>query len=375
MNSGFFRSFVRQIKTKAHMIYWKRRSLLDKTLLQFILYTATILLLATPVFYILTKNFYAEDMLDIIEQVRQGKPLPKLDLEEDIMKGVMLQFGLISAVLGVAFVVVLRFVSGKLWRPFDDTLRKVEAFRLEKGEVPAFPVTTTKEFERLNIAVGRLMENNVRSYKSQKEFTENASHELQTPLAILQGKLELLLQQPDLTEGQAVVIQDMFATLKRMTQLNRSLLLLARIDNRQYRQEERVDLVSEVTDMVPSLRLLAGGITIETDFQVKALSLTCNRILLESMINNLVVNAVRHNRPGGFVRVSLGGNHLAVANSSDEPPLNPALIFRRFYRPTPKTKGNGLGLAIVKAICDYHGWRIMYRHNKDIHRFEVQFKV
>lgn len=330
------------------MAYWKKRSLLDKTLIQFILYTAVILLLATPLFYILTKNFYAEDMLDIIEEVKNGRPLPKLDLEEDIMKGVMIQFGLISAVLGVAFVMVMRTISGKLWQPFDDTLQKVEHFKLETGTVPEFRQTTTREFERLNAAVGKLMFNNLKSYKSQKEFTENASHELQTPLAILQGKLEILLQQPDLTEEQATVIQDMFSTLRRMTQLNRSLLLLARIDNRQYDAGERVDIASELHNLLPSLRLLAGGIDVQPMFEAKAVEVSGNRI-------------------------HLTGNKLVVSNTSDEPALNPDLIFNRFYRPSPKTTGNGLGLAIVKAICDYHRWRITYMYNRGWHSFVVEF--
>lgn len=355
------------------MIYMKERSLLNKTLIGFILSTVVILLLATPLFYILTKNFYAEDMLDVIEEVRKGNPIPKLDLEEDIMKGVMLQFGLISAVLGVAFVVVMRFIACKLWQPFDHTLQQVELFQLEKGNIPTFQKTTTKEFVRLNTAVGRLIENNVESYKTQKEFTENASHELQTPLAILQGKLEILLQSPDLKQEQAEVIQDMLATLKRMTQLNRSLLLLARIDNRQYQSEEQVNIVTEVTDLLPQLQLLAGGISIQTDFNTERLLVNCNRILLDSLINNLVVNAVRHNRPGGFVGIALKEKGMIISNTSDESPLDCHLIFNRFYRPSPKTKGNGLGLAIVKAICEYHNWNITYDCTNNIHRFRIDF--
>lgn len=351
----------------------KRRSLLNKTLIGFILSTVVILLLATPLFYILTKNFYAEDMLDIIEEVRKGNPIPKLDLEEDIIKGVMLQFGLISAVLGVAFVVVMRFTAHKLWQPFEHTLQQVEQFQLEREAVPVFQATTTKELARLNTAVGRLMENNVKSYKTQKEFTENASHELQTPLAVLQGKLEILLQLPDLKQDQAEVTQEMLATLKRMAQLNRSLLLLARIDNRQYQSEEQVDIISEVTELLPYLQLLAGRITIKTDFRIVKLFVTCNRILLGSLINNLVVNAVRHNTPDGFVDITLKEKMLIVSNTSDEPPLDSHLIFNRFYRPSPKTKGNGLGLAIVKAICDYHNWKILYDCQNKIHRFIVEF--
>lgn len=373
MNVFFFRSFVSSLRTKVQMTYKKKRSLLNMTLIRLILYTVVILLLATPLFYLLTKNFYAEDMLDIIGAVRKGNPIPKLDLESDIMQGVMLQFGLVSIILGASFVVVMQFISGKLWRPFDDTLRKVEQFQLEKGVTPDFLPTTVKEFDRLNIALRQLMDNNMKSYKTQKEFTENASHELQTPLAILQGKLEILLQLPELTQEQATVIQEMFTTLKRMTQLNRSLLLLARLDNRQYQAEEQVDIVGEVKELLPSLQQLAGGISIHAEFDTEQLQLKCNRILLESMVNNLVVNAVRHNHPDGSVSIRLEGQTLTVANTSDDPPLDATLIFNRFYRPSPKTKGNGLGLAIVKAICAYHGWHIKYGYSEGFHRFIVQF--
>lgn len=349
------------------------QSLLRKSLTHFILYTAIILLLATPLFYLLTRNFYAEDMLDIIEEVRRGHPIPQLDLEEDIMKGVMLQFGLISAVLGIAFVVVMRSVSGKLWKPFDRTLKQIEDFRLESGKPPRFDATGIKEFNRLNNALRQLVENNLESYNIQKEFTENASHELQTPLAIMQSKLEVLIQLPTLTQEQANVIQDMLSTLKRMTQLNRSLLLLARIDNRQYEATETIDLVEEIKELVPSLRMLTNGISIGTRFDKESYPLHCNRILLDSMMNNLVVNAVRHNREGGQVSIALTGNTLDVSNTSDEPELDAHHIFNRFYRPSPKTKGNGLGLAIVKAICSYHGWAIQYRYAHGVHRFIVDF--
>lgn len=349
------------------------QSLLRKSLTHFILYTAIILLLATPLFYLLTRNFYAEDMLDIIEEVRRGHPIPQLDLEEDIMKGVMLQFGLISAVLGIAFVVVMRSVSGKLWKPFDRTLKQIEDFRLESGKPPRFDTTGIKEFNRLNNALQQLVENNLESYKIQKEFTENASHELQTPLAIMQSKLEVLIQLPTLTQEQADVIQDMLSTLKRMTQLNRSLLLLARIDNRQYEATETIDLVEEIKELVPSLRVLTNGISIGIRFDKESYPLRCNRILLDSMMNNLVVNAVRHNRVGGQVSITLTGNTLDVSNTSDEPELDAHHIFNRFYRPSPKTKGNGLGLAIVKAICNYHGWAIQYRYAHGVHHFIVDF--
>lgn len=177
----------------------KKRSLMYKSLTQFIICVGILLLLATPLFYWLTKSFYAEDMIDIIEAVQQGKPLPALDLEEDILHGIMIQFALIVTVLGIAIVLTMRFISERLWRPFETTLKAIEGFKLENGTCPALENSSTKEFARLNATLERLMTDSLHSYRLQKEFTENASHELQTPLAVFQSKLDLLLQQPDIT--------------------------------------------------------------------------------------------------------------------------------------------------------------------------------
>lgn len=349
------------------------KSLLNKTLSQFIVCTVIILILATPLFYLLTKHYYAEDMRDIIEAVEQNRPIPELDLEEDIMHGIMLQFILISGVLGIAIILMMRFISKRLWEPFDKTLKQIENFNLENGVIPPLADSDIKEFTRLNHALNRLMENSVKSYKTQKEFTENASHELQTPLAIFQSKLDILLQLPDLTKPQAEMIQGLYRISNRLARLNRNLLLLAKIDNKQYNTMTTIDLVATLKELFPFLESLTEGITLHRSFECPDLLIKGNKILLESLINNLLVNAVRHNTPGGDINITVNGNRLVVSNTSEEGALNPQLLFNRFYRPSEKIKGNGLGLAIVKAICDYHHWKIDYSYRNNRHNFIVQF--
>ena len=177
----------------------KRRSLLRKMLTHFVVCIAVLLLLATPVFYFLTRHYYAEDMIDIVEAVGQGHPIPALDLEEDILHGVMIQYGVIVAVLSVAVALTVRFLSRRLWHPFYETLRRAEGFRLEDGTLPDLPPSDVAEFTRLNNTLSTLMANGLASYRTQKEFTENASHELQTPIAVMRSTLDLMLQQPGLT--------------------------------------------------------------------------------------------------------------------------------------------------------------------------------
>ena len=352
----------------------KAKNLLNQTLKQFIACASALLLLATPLFYLLTKYYYAEDMIDIIEAVHQGQPIPSLDLEEDIIQGIMLQFGLIAGVLCVALVVVVRLISRRMWKPFDETLDRIEQFKLEDEKLPTLPDSDIQEFKRLNAALDTLMKNNLASYRSQKEFTENASHELQTPLAIFQSKLDLLLQQPDLTEPQAEIIQSLYQVANRLSRLNRNLLLLAKIENNQYRQSSEIDIIKTFKELAPYLENLAEGITLKYGFQEPQLYVQANPTLLENLINNLIVNAVRHNRQDGQIRITVTKEHFTVSNTSSEPALDQRLIFNRFYKPSGEdSKGNGLGLAIVKSICLYHGWQVGYSYTNSWHNFTVTF--
>ena len=338
-----------------------------KLMTRFIACIAALFVLAIPAFYLLTKNYYAEDMAKLIEAVQAGKGIPMMDLEEDVMKGIMLQYMLITALLFIGTMLVLRLMSKKLWQPFDKTLCIVESFKLESMQVPVLPQSDVKEFERITDVLHKLMKKDVVSYVAQKEFTENASHELQTPLAIFQSKLELLLQQSELTAEQANIIQDLFQMISRLSQLNRSLLLLAKIDNKQFETKERIRIDQFVDRFLPSLESISGQLRINRQYSQKALYINANRILLGSMVNNLFINAVRHNTPGGSITISIDNNSLTISNTSTEPPLSSSLIFHRFYRPAQNKSSNGLGLAIVKAICDYHGWNIEYQYKEGQH--------
>ena len=353
----------------------KQQSLIHKSLSQFAVCVAVLLLLATPAFYWLTKNFYAEDMADLVEAVQRGATIPANDLEEDIIKGIVLQFGLITCVFGVGIVVMLRIISARLWRPFDGMLREIENFRLESGTCVPLPQSDVKEFNRLGAALTKLMSNSLASYHAQKEFTENASHEMQTPLAVYRSKLDLLLQLPQLTSEQAAIIQDLYKINSRMARLNRNLLLLAKIDNNQYAKTDDIEITGFIDAQLPYLAPLATQLQVRKRFAVPSAHVKANRPLFECMTNNLIVNAARHNTPGGEIVISVTGNTLAVTNTSSEPQLDDERIFNRFYRPEPSGNSNGLGLSIVKAICDYHGWQIAYTFSapQHTHTFTVRF--
>ncbi len=349
-------------------------SLLKKNTVQFMLCIVIILTLSTPLFYFLTRYYYAEDLIEVIENAQKGNPLPQTDLEEDIFQGILLQFILILLILGLSVLLTSRFISKRLWRPFDKTLSEIEHFSLEKESLPVLPQTDILEFNRLNTVLTSWMKNSMKKYQAQKEFTENASHELQTPLAVALSKLDLLLQQPDLSAPQVELLRSLYDNLGRLSRLNKDLLLLARIDNRQYNEMENINVTEIIENLISNLSVVAGDKNLIFHSTSNSSILLTNKTLFESLMLNLIINAIRHTKKNGEITISLDNNELTVANASDEPPLDESLLFKRFHFPSSGTNnGNGLGLSIIKAICDYHGWTICYRYLKKEHRFILHF--
>ena len=271
--------------------------------------------------------------------------------------------------------IITRLIHGKLWKPFYQTLSLAEQFNIQQNEIPNFPSTGTQEFNQLNRALRTLIDNNLQAYKIQKEFTENASHEMQTPLAIFRSKLDLLLQLPDLTEEQMEIIQTLHQENSRLVRMNKNLQLLAQMDNLQFPDTQPLNIGDIVAKSVSLLSEPAesANIKVETYLTNRNLSIHANELLLESLVNNLIINAIKHNISNGRIVVTLNGNQLDIINTGIRQPLDNDKLFRRFGRMNPAAKGSGLGLAIVRQICILYGWKIVYDFNDGMHRFTVRF--
>lgn len=223
--------------------------------------------------------------------------------------------------------------------------------------------TPIREFRILNDAALDMARRAESVYKEQKQFTENASHELQTPLAIIRGKLELLSESEDITEKQLEYVGDMFAALNRVVQLNKSLLLLSRINNGQFIDASPVNLSQMISDILEIMDEIYEAKNIKTHFESTGAGVVLiNESLAHVLINNLLKNAMVHTPAGGRVEVELTREWLMVKNSG-ETPLDPELIFRRFYHDRSKTtESTGLGLALVKSIADFYHLPLSYKY-------------
>lgn len=277
--------------------------------------------------------------------------------------------------LMAAFMLATRLIYKRLWNPFFQTLSQIEQFNIKNNEMPQFPQTGIKEFVQLNNALEKLAENNMNAYKIQKEFTENASHEMQTPLAVFQSKLDILIQQPDLTEEHLSIIQSLYDTTSRLSRINKNLLLLAKIDNLQFVETQTINVTEVITESLSFLTKQAAGknICIEMNIIRDSCRIEANRTLIESLVNNLITNAIRHNTANGHIGVAFGDERLTVTNTGINHPLDEKILFRRFGRMNEKTKGSGLGLAIVQQICVLNKWQIHYDFDRGMHRFTVTF--
>ena len=152
---------------------------------------------------------------------------------KDFIISILIVFTLIILILLVGLFIITKRLSIRLWKPFYDTLEQIEKFEIDKSSHPKLAKNSIEEFSRLNQAINKLMEKNIRIYKSQNEFIENAAHELQTPIAIFKGKLETLLQRDDLTEEQFEILDKINDTTTRFNRLNKNLLLLSKIESKQ----------------------------------------------------------------------------------------------------------------------------------------------
>lgn len=281
----------------------------------------------------------------------------------------MLFFGLLL----LGFVFINKKISTRLWQPFYVTLQKLKSFDLDKQHEIRFEKTDIAEFEELNAALAKLIQSNIAVYQQQKEFTENASHELQTPLAIIQSKLDIMRQNQTLGREQAQHIDEASKALARASRINKNLLLLAKIENQQYSQRQKINLDALIVENIDLLSDYAKGKKIQIQSDIKTgVCISANLILVEILVSNLLLNAIKHNVEYGEVIVELSANQLRVGNVGQES-LQLDELFKRFSRATPHVPGTGLGLAIVKEICVQHNWQISYTFEVGMHCFSVCF--
>mgnify|MGYP006194951097 CR=1 FL=1 len=291
--------------------------------------------------------------------------------EDDLMKTLLWKIAGLYVFLIVLLIVLNNIDLKKLWQPFYELLSQLKAYRLGKDNTLPSISSNTTEFNDLQKAVNVLLQNNIQIFEQQKQFIENASHELQTPLAIAANRMELLLEKNSLDPEVAEGLSETFKVVQRMIRLNKSLLLLSKIENKQFTEFSTVSVNQLIQKKLEELQDLGKAKRIDINFVENGqLSLKMEENLADILFSNLLRNAFLHNKKNGEIKIVVSDSGFQICNSGIENRLNETRIFQRFQK-FEYTAGSGLGLAICKAIVDVHEISLSYSYSEDLHCFNI----
>lgn len=293
--------------------------------------------------------------------------------KEDLREAVANWILFLYIVLLVTLLTVCIWVFYRSLRPLYTLLNWLDSYLPGKQHGPVPNDTRIPEFRRLNEAAAQAVTSE-QLFKQQKQFIGNASHELQTPLAVCNNRIEWLLDNTELTEEQMEELFKTKHTLNYIVRLNKSLLFLSRIDNGQFTNSRPVEINSIVKRLLDDYKEIFSHYKAHISLEEQGLlTITMNETLAESLISNLLKNAFIHNKEKGHVRVTIQADSLTIANTGQTEPLDSEHIFERFYQGSKKKESTGLGLAIAEAICRQYGLHISYRYQGEEHIFLLQF--
>ncbi len=317
---------------------------------------------------VLKSYFYYNDQTYLIT-------ISKTTLEEDeLMEGLFSAFGLIISFLVIGFLLVNWLLSKIIWKPFYKTLNDLNSYEIKNHEQRHFETANTLEFNQLNDALNKMTEKIYTDFSQQKEFTENASHEMQTPLAVIKAHLDLLIQSPHLQEEEMNHLQAIENTTKKLASLNKALILLSKIDNNQFKESGSISfrtVIDKVANQC-SDAILSKKISLEV-IADNDVTISMNAALADILISNLLQNAIRHNIEGGEISIHLNQHVLYISNSGMPLTIDPKDLFVRFKKDDSSIDSLGIGLSIIKSILDSYGYSISYQYLNQLHVFELKF--
>lgn len=293
---------------------------------------------------------------------------------EDFLKlVVMIAAGMIAMIL-LASYIINRVILKRLWQPFYHSIQQIGNYDLQKQQVLNLPATNVDEFTLLNSSLNAMASKVEADYHTLKEFTGNAAHEMQTPLAVITANTESLIQDETVLKNHHAAISTIDNAANRLARLNQSLLLLAKIENRRFELNEKVEWKLLITQRLNALDDLIAAQRLQVVVNAIPFTTTFHNHLADILLTNLLGNAIRYNVEGGNITIGLNETALTISNTSLLPTLDSTKIFNRFYRhPETKADGNGLGLSIVQQICNETGYTLNYRYENNWHVFSILF--
>jgi signal transduction histidine kinase len=295
--------------------------------------------------------------------------------EDDLTRQLLYSLFWLYGGLVISIVLLNNFMLRRIWKPFHRLLSQLKKYRLDKPEKIPRVSSKIEEFTLLNNTIQKLIDRNSEIFNSQKRFIEDASHELQTPLAIGISKLETLAETTGLSDEQIAILSSVLNNLERLTRINKSLLLISKIENKQFPETSQVNFNELAKKTLEDFSDLSVFYSLETSIVENN---SCIQLMNESLalilLSNLVKNAIVHNKPGGFVQLFINKDSIEVKNSGSDKPLDEKNIFKRFHTDTRSSSSTGIGLALVKTIAQLYHFKVTY-HFSGHHHLTVNFSA
>lgn len=259
----------------------------------------------------------------------------------------------------------------KLWSPFFKNLEQMKNFSISSKKPIELIESDVLEFSDLKKQIENLTSKVSRDYENLKQFTENVSHELQTPLSIIQAKIDTIINDFSINEKQYERITSIQKDIQRLKHLNKRITILTKIDNHQYLNNENINFENLIKNKLDNFKDM--GVNNIMFILNKKLIVSMDSFLAEILINNLISNAIKHNSDDGKILIVVNDNSLIISNSGKSAINHQEKIFYRFYKENNSQQSTGLGLALVKKICDYYNFELNYNYKENQHFFSVNF--
>ncbi|TDG36156.1 HAMP domain-containing histidine kinase [Pedobacter changchengzhani] len=327
--------------------------------------------------YFNSKESEEEPGRSLVTSVKLGSKIFRVTItksrleSEDLVRIILLITLATTLVLLASLLLINRFFFKRIWKPFYTILEQIKSFEVSKTQKIEIEPTRIDEFIELNTSVNAMAERVKQDYRELKSFTDNASHEMMTPLAVINSKLDSLLQTENFTQQQSAYIGDIYYATGKLSRLHRSLLLLSKIENNLISDRQLINMQELINGKIRQFEELFKKNNLKVNANIGSLELNMSKFLADILLNNLFSNAVRHNIDGGEIDVFLDQENLRISNTGKDINID-GMLFERFSK-SVESEGMGLGLAITKQICNLYNFNIKHNYLNGRHVFSIKF--
>ncbi|WP_103866394.1 HAMP domain-containing sensor histidine kinase [Aquimarina sp. I32.4] len=292
----------------------------------------------------------------------------------DLVQGVTEIVSLITFLFFITMLLLNNAISKKIWKPFYHTIAIIKNLNIVKPQPLLFRKTKIIEFKELNSTIEIMSIQMVKDYINLKEYIENTSHEIQTPIAIIKNKIEILMQDKNLLENQLTTLNQIHEYAGRISKLKENLSLLSKIDNNQFINTIEIPITDYLKQRIDDVKELIIIKNINTTLHLKKKPvIKMNETLAYLLFSNLLSNAIKHNTNKGKIVIEIADDFLSIKNTGEPLDVNPDELFGRFKKSGNRPDSTGLGLSLVHSIASYYNFSISYTNKNIWHTIVLRF--